>query len=119
MRIIEPSEEIFKIIEEYKEIISKILPTAKITLIGSFAIPMCGKEEFDLFWESYTYFINNMSLRWIRNIIVDGEKLTLEIQLGSKRIGDKCFTRVNKEVESWYNVPFFDRNQVLEEGKKR
>ena len=59
-----------------------------------------------------------MSLRWIRNVVVDGEKATLEIQLGEKRIGDKSYARVNKEVETWYNAPYFERDKVLEEGKK-
>lgn len=51
VKIIEPSEEIFEIITFYKNLISDILPKSKITLIGSFAIPMCGKEEFDLLVE--------------------------------------------------------------------
>jgi GrpB-like predicted nucleotidyltransferase (UPF0157 family) len=51
INIIEPSKEIFELIEFYKSIVSKALPDSKITLIGSFAIPMCGKEEFDLLIE--------------------------------------------------------------------
>ena len=52
IKIIEPSKEVFKIIEEYTNLVQKILPTSKITLIGSFAIPMCGKEEIDLLVET-------------------------------------------------------------------
>lgn len=51
VKIIEPSKEIFECIEFYKNLIQKILPESKVTLIGSFAIPMCGKEEFDLLVE--------------------------------------------------------------------
>ena len=51
IKIIEPSKEIFELIEFYKKIVSDALPKARITLIGSFAIPMCGKEEFDLLVE--------------------------------------------------------------------
>ena len=51
VRIIEPSKEIFELIGFYTEMIQKALPDSKITLIGSFAIPMCGKEEFDLLVE--------------------------------------------------------------------
>jgi GrpB-like predicted nucleotidyltransferase (UPF0157 family) len=51
VKIIEPSEEIFQIVEFYKNIVKKALPDAKVTLIGSLAIPMCGKEEFDLLVE--------------------------------------------------------------------
>jgi GrpB-like predicted nucleotidyltransferase (UPF0157 family) len=51
IKIIKPSKEIFEIVESYKSLIKKALPKSKITLIGSFAIPMCGKEEFDLLVE--------------------------------------------------------------------
>jgi len=52
IRIIGPSEEVFELIDFYKTIVKNALPKAKITLIGSFAIPMCGKEEFDLLVET-------------------------------------------------------------------
>lgn len=51
VKIIDPTKEIFELIEFYKKIIKEALPKSKITLIGSFAIPMCGKEEFDLLVE--------------------------------------------------------------------
>ena len=51
VRIIEPSKEIFELIDFYKSMIQKALPDSKIALIGSFAVPMCGKEEFDLLVE--------------------------------------------------------------------
>lgn len=52
VKIIEPSKEIFQIIDYYKKIVKKALPKSKVTLIGSFAVPMCGKEEFDLLVET-------------------------------------------------------------------
>ena len=52
IKIIEPSKEIFGKINGYIEMVQSILPSSKITLIGSFAIPMCGKEEFDLLVET-------------------------------------------------------------------
>lgn len=52
IKIIKPSPEIFKIINFYKKLVKNIIPNSKITLIGSFAIPMCGKEEFDLLVET-------------------------------------------------------------------
>ena len=42
-----------------------------------------------------------MSIRWVRNVLIDGEKSTVEIQLGARIIGDKCYTRINNEVEKW------------------
>jgi len=51
IKIIEPSKETFELIDFYKKMIQKALPNSKITLIGSFAIPMFGKEEFDLLVE--------------------------------------------------------------------
>ncbi|MFT4311001.1 MAG: GrpB family protein [Candidatus Woesearchaeota archaeon] len=51
VKIIKPSKEIFEKIDEYKEIVKQILPDSKIELIGSLAIPMIGKEEFDLLVE--------------------------------------------------------------------
>ena len=51
VKIIEPSEEISELIEFYKKIVKNALPKAKVTLIGSFAVPMCGKEEIDLLVE--------------------------------------------------------------------
>lgn len=51
IKIIEPSETVFAIIDYYKKIVQEILPNSKITLIGSFAIPVPGKNEFDLLVE--------------------------------------------------------------------
>ena len=52
IKIIKPSKKIFQIIKKYKKIIKDALPSSKITLIGSFAIPMYGKEEIDLLVET-------------------------------------------------------------------
>jgi GrpB-like predicted nucleotidyltransferase (UPF0157 family) len=52
IKILEPSKEIFKLINDYKKLIKSILPNTKVTLIGSFAVPMCGKEEIDLLIET-------------------------------------------------------------------
>lgn len=57
-----------------------------------------------------------MSLRWIRNIIVDGEKTTIEIQIGDKKIGDKCYTRLNSEVEVWFENIFDTRSDIIAQG---
>ncbi len=59
-----------------------------------------------------------MSIRWLRNIVIDNIKTTLEIQMGDKRIGDKCYVRVNKEKEKWFNANSSDRNNILNDGIK-
>ncbi len=57
-----------------------------------------------------------MSIRWIKNVFIDGQKSTLEIQIGDKRIGDKCYTRINDEVESWFDNRHDTRNDIIEQG---
>ncbi len=57
-----------------------------------------------------------MSIRWIRNVVVDGEKTALEIQLGEKRIGDKCYTRLGGEVERWFNNTGIEREDIIRQG---
>lgn len=51
VKIIEPSEEVFKAVDFYIEFIHNIIPESKITLIGSLAIPICTKNEIDLMVE--------------------------------------------------------------------
>ncbi|MEK7095176.1 MAG: GrpB family protein [Patescibacteria group bacterium] len=51
IKIIEPTEEVFKAVDFYIELIHKIIPESKITLIGSLAIPTCTKNEMDLMIE--------------------------------------------------------------------
>ncbi|MDR2592199.1 MAG: hypothetical protein LBC59_05265 [Chitinispirillales bacterium] len=59
-----------------------------------------------------------MSIRWLRNVVIDGKKSTLEVQLGDRRIGDKCYTRINEEVESWFDNygGSEDRAQIIAQG---
>jgi hypothetical protein len=57
-----------------------------------------------------------MSIRWIRNIIIDGTKSTIEVQIGDKRIGDKCYTRVNDELEQWFENICDTRNDIIAQG---
>lgn len=44
------------------------------------------------------------------------KKSTLEIQIGDKRIGDKCYTRINDEVEKWFDNFHDTRNDIIEQG---
>jgi hypothetical protein len=57
-----------------------------------------------------------MSIRWIRNILVDDAKCTVEIQIGDKKIGDKCYTRINSEVEQWFENIFDTRADIIAQG---
>ena len=57
-----------------------------------------------------------MSIRCIRNVVVDGEKSTIEIQIGHKRIGDKCYVRVNNETEQWFENTSTSREDIISEG---
>ncbi len=49
--------------------------------------------------------------------MVDGKPAVIEIVLGNKRLGDRCFCRVNQNAEQWFNPHSDLRNQILEHGK--
>ncbi len=57
-----------------------------------------------------------MSIRWIRNVLIDNEKSTIEIQVGDRKIGDKCYTRINQELEIWFENLHHDRNDIIAQG---
>jgi len=57
-----------------------------------------------------------MSIRWIRNVIINGEKSTIEIQLGHKKIGDKCYTRIGTEVEEYFDNMMDSRDDIVAQG---
>lgn len=57
-----------------------------------------------------------MAIRWIRNVVIDGGKSTLEIQIGNRTIGDKCYTRINNEVEKWFDNITETREDVIHQG---
>jgi hypothetical protein len=57
-----------------------------------------------------------MSVRWLRNVVIDGHKSTVEVQIGDRRIGDKCYTRINEEVEIWFDNCSEERGLIIEQG---
>jgi hypothetical protein len=57
-----------------------------------------------------------MSIRWIRNVTVDGKQTTLEVMLGATRIADKCYIRVNQDEEFWFRPTTDQRETILQEG---
>ena len=57
-----------------------------------------------------------MAIRWIKNVVIEGKKSTLEVQMGDKFMGDKSYTRIGKELEKWFKPKAQDREGVLKEG---
>ena len=58
-----------------------------------------------------------MSIRWIREVLLNGESTTLEVQMGDRHIGDKCYIRKGTDLESWFTTVSADRDEDLEQGK--
>ena len=57
-----------------------------------------------------------MAIRWMKNLMIDGAKSTIEIQLGDRKLGDKCYTRVNNEIELWFENFSDLRDDILAQG---
>jgi hypothetical protein len=57
-----------------------------------------------------------MAIRWIKNVVINGVKSKLEIQLGNKFIGDKTYTRIDQETERWFDNKSDDRDMLIHEG---
>jgi hypothetical protein len=57
-----------------------------------------------------------MAIRWMKNVIIDDKKSTLEIQLGDRKLGDKCYTRINGEVEQWFENLSDTRDDIIQQG---
>ncbi len=57
-----------------------------------------------------------MSIRWIRNVVVDGQQSTLEVLLGDRSIADKCYVRVDQNEEQWFRPSTDEREAILQQG---
>jgi hypothetical protein len=57
-----------------------------------------------------------VSIRWIRNLTIDGEKSSIEIQLGNRKIGDKCYTRTGTDVEEYFSNRGDTRDEIVAQG---
>jgi hypothetical protein len=57
-----------------------------------------------------------MSIRWIRNVIVDDEKTIIEVQLGDHHIGDKCYVRMGAETEMYFDNMNDARDDIVAQG---
>jgi len=52
----------------------------------------------------------------MKNVIIEEKKSTLEIQLGDRKLGDKCYTRINNEVEQWFENVSDTRDDIIAQG---
>jgi hypothetical protein len=57
-----------------------------------------------------------MSIRWLRNVVIDQQKSTIEVQIGDKKIGDKCYTRINQDMEAWFENLYESRGDIIAQG---
>jgi hypothetical protein len=57
-----------------------------------------------------------MAIRWMKNLVIDDVKSTIEIQLGDKKLGDKCYTRINNEIEVWFDNISDTRDDIIAQG---
>jgi hypothetical protein len=56
------------------------------------------------------------SIRWIRNVVVNGAKCSLEIMIGVQRIADRCYIRINQEPEMWFTPISDSRDEIVKEA---
>lgn len=57
-----------------------------------------------------------MAIRWMKNLMIDNAKSTIEIQLGDRKLGDKCYTRINNEIERWFDNFSDTREDIIAQG---
>ena len=57
-----------------------------------------------------------MAIRWMKNVIIDNVKSTIQVQLGDRKLGDKCYTRINNEIEQWFDNFSDTREDVIAQG---
>ncbi len=57
-----------------------------------------------------------MSIRWIRSVLVDEEETALEIQIGYRRMGDRCYTRIGQGLEEYFHSQSEDRGELVHQG---
>jgi len=62
------------------------------------------------------FTLNMPSIRWIRNVTVNGVRCTLEIMVGMQRIADRCYVRINQEPELWFTPVSDSRDELVKEA---
>jgi len=58
------------------------------------------------------------SIRWIRNVTVNGNPCALEVMIGVQHIADRCYARINQEPEIWFAPCSEAREDVLAQGMR-
>jgi hypothetical protein len=48
--------------------------------------------------------------------MINDEKSTIEVQIGDRKIGDKCYTRINNEMEIWFENMYDTRSDIIAQG---
>ena len=56
------------------------------------------------------------SIRWIRNLTVDGQAVVVEMMMGTAHIGDKCYLRFNGGPELYFKPIADTRDGVMMRG---
>jgi hypothetical protein len=56
------------------------------------------------------------SIRWIQNVLIDGNRASLEIMIGVQNIADRSYARVNQEQEYWFNAQSSIRGDIIQQG---
>ena len=56
------------------------------------------------------------SIRWIKALKVDGKEVNIEIMLGANNISDKCYVRINQDVEYYFKPEDDSRYGVINKG---
>ena len=59
-----------------------------------------------------------MSFHWIRNVLIDGEQSSLDIQIGNRQMSDKCYIKVGKASECWFKPTGESRDEIVKQGIK-
>lgn len=115
IQIIEPSEKIFSLSKRVQSKIKRILPESKTRLIGSFAIPVCGKKEIDILIE-----VNNVeeaSKILSKNGFKQGPKIKTESFMTCFEEGMDCDLHVlpyeDKHIAKVYDkvINYFKENE--------
>jgi hypothetical protein len=58
------------------------------------------------------------SIRWIRHVLVNGTPCALEVMVGTQRMGDHCYARLNQDPEMWFSPASETRDEIVAEGRQ-
>ena len=58
------------------------------------------------------------SIRWIRDVMIDGKAHTFEIMMGTSNISDICYAKIDAQPEIYFQPEMDNRYSVIETGCK-